>query len=242
MMEHQAPEERGRARLEAKVRIRILGVDATDKIYTGNISKDGIFIETHHWKPRLGHPVSLLITLDPDQEPVKFSGTVMRVIGPNQWGKPEGVAIEFTKIESRKTKDFDLFLDGLFEGKGLGCRKTPRANMQIDVEIKTKEDAVRVLSHDLSQGGAFLKMDTQGMELEMPLSIVLIHPTSKRKFILKAQVVHIRKGSTDFNPDFVEGIGVKFVDLSEIRSQDLKVFLKSIVSSKRRKKKSPSKK
>lgn len=229
-------DDRGRARLEAKVRIRIIGVDEKEEVYTGNISKEGIFIQTRHWKPRLGHPVHMLITLDEDNEPVKFSGQVVRVIDANQIGKPEGVAIEFTKIEARRTKDFDQYLDQIFEGKGLGCRKSPRAEMQVDVEIKNKEIAQKVLTQDLSQGGAFFKMKTDDVEMGAPLSIVLIHPTSKRKFVLKAEVVHIRQGSFTNNPDFVEGVGVQFVDLSEIRKQDLQVFLKSIVSSKRRKK------
>ncbi|MEZ4820178.1 MAG: PilZ domain-containing protein [Bdellovibrionota bacterium] len=236
MRKQQNKDDRGRARLEAKVRIRIIGVDEREEIYTGNISKEGIFIQTSHWKPRLGHPVQLLISLDEDKEPVKFSGMVVRVINANQMGKPEGVAVEFSKIEARRTKDFDRFLDQIFEGKGLGCRKSPRAEMQIDVEIKNKKIAHKVLTQDLSKGGAFFKMKTDHIVLGDPLSVVLIHPTSKRKFVLKAEVVHIRQGSKEYNPDFVEGIGVEFVDLSDIRQQDLHVFLKSIVSSKRRKK------
>ena len=229
-------DDRGRARLEAKVRIRIIGVDEREEVYTGNISKEGIFIQTRHWKPRLGHPVHLLITLDEDKEPVKFSGHVVRVIHANQLRKPEGVAIEFSKIETRRTKDFDQFLDQVFEGKGLGCRKSPRAEMQVDVEIKGKDMARKVLTQDLSQGGAFFKMKADNIAMGTALSIVLIHPTSKRKFVLKAEVVHIRQGAFSDNPDFAEGVGVQFVDLSEIRKQDLQVFLKSIVSSKRRKK------
>lgn len=237
MMDNKDQEDiRGRARLEAKVRIRILGVDEQEEVYTGNISKDGIFIQTHHWKPRLGHAVQMLIALDEDTEPVRFDGVVVRVVDANQVGTPEGVAIEFSKIESKKTKDFDQFLDQVFEGKGLGCRKSPRAKMQVEVELKDQKAIQNVLTHDLSKGGAFLKMSTGNVEMGTQLSIVLVHPTSKRKFILKGEVVHIRQGSSALNPDFVEGVGVQFIDLSEIRRQDLQVFLKSMVSSKRRKK------
>ncbi|MCB0272015.1 MAG: PilZ domain-containing protein [Bdellovibrionales bacterium] len=227
-------DNRGRARLEAKVRIRIIGVDEKEEVYTGNVSKEGIFIQTRNWKPQIGHPVQMLLTLDEDKEPVKFAGTVVRVIDANQWGKPEGVAIEFSKIESKKTKEFDQFLDSIFEGKGLGCRKSPRAMMKIEVEIKNKKIAQNVLTQDLSKGGAFFVMKTADVEMGALLDIVLVHPTSKRKFVLKGEVVHIRTGSSN-HPDFVEGVGVQFIDLSEIRRQDLQVFLKSIVSSKRRK-------
>jgi Tfp pilus assembly protein PilZ len=226
---------RSRARVEARVNIRILGVDEREEVYVGNISKDGLFIETRKWKPRLGHSVQLLISLHEDLEPVKFAGFVVRVEKANQIGQPEGVAIEFTKIEAKKTKQFDKFLDEVFEGKGLGCRKYPRATTQIDVEIKNKEIAQQVLSENLSQGGAFFRMKTDHMQLGDILSVVLIHPTSKRKFVLKAEVVHLRKSRELAVVHFDEGIGVQFVDLSEVRKQDLQVFLKSIVSSKKRK-------
>lgn len=229
---------RGRARLEAKVRIRILGVDEKEQVYTGNISKEGIFIQTSQWKPKIGHPVNMLISIDENKEPVKFVGTVVRVEKGNQLGKDEGVAVEFSKIETKKAKNFDNFLDGIFEGKGLGCRKVPRAMLKIEVEIKNEKIAQTVLTENLSQGGAFFQMDVKNVELGTPLSVVLVHPTSKRKFILKSEIVHVRKGKIAHNPHFQEGVGVEFIDLSEVRKQDLKVFLKSIVSSKPRKKSS----
>ena len=68
------------------------------------------------------------------------------------------------------------------------------------------------------------------------LQVILIHPTTKRKFVLQAQVIHIRQGTHSELHEFQEGLGVQFTDLSEIRNQDLTLFLKAIFSSKKRKK------
>ena len=50
----------------------------------------------------------------------------------------------------------------------------------------------------------------------------------------KISIIHIRKGSHDELSEFQEGLGIQFTDLSEIRNQDLTLFLKAIFSSKKR--------
>jgi Tfp pilus assembly protein PilZ len=230
-------EKRNRARIEARVRIQIVGVDEYERNYTGNVSKDGIFLETSDPSFKIGQKVEMLIYVDDDDdEPLRVIGKVVRFEKPNQIGKPQGVGVDFLKIESRRARTFDKFLEKLFDTKGLGCRKYPRAEVQVTVEIKNSEQAKQALTYNLSKGGAFLKTPVDGFALGDKLQLVLVHPTTKRKFVLQAQVVHIRKGTHGDLDEFQEGLGIQFTDLSDIRNQDLTLFLKAIFSSKKRKK------
>ena len=230
-------EKRNRARIEAKIRIQVVGIDEYERNYTGNVSKDGIFLETDDASFKLGEKIELLIYLDEDDdEPLRVIGKIVRFEKANQIGKPQGVGIDFLKIESRRARIFEKFLEKLFDTKGLGCRKFPRAEVQVTVEIKTAKEAKQALTDNLSKGGAFLKTSADGYALDDKLQVILVHPTTKRKFVLQAKVVHIRKGSHSELDEFQEGLGIQFTELSDIRNQDLTLFLKAIFSSKKRKK------
>ncbi len=230
-------EKRNRARIEAKLRIQVVGIDEYERNYTGNVSKDGVFLETDDPSFKMGQKLELLIYLDDeDDEPLRIMGKIVRFEKANQVGKPRGVGIDFLKIESRRARIFDKFLEKLFDTKGLGCRKFPRAEVQVTVEIKNSKEAKEALTDNLSKGGAFLKTSVDGFVLGDKLQVVLVHPTTKRKFVLQASIIHIRKGSHDELSEFQEGLGIQFTDLSEIRNQDLTLFLKAIFSSKKRKK------
>ena len=236
MHSFKAEEKRNRARIEARLRIQVVGVDEYDRNYTGNVSKDGIFLETDDPSLKHDQKLELLIYLDEeDDEPLRVIGKVVRFEKPNQIGKASGVGIEFLKIESSRARTFDKFLEKLLDARGLGCRRVPRANVQVQVEIKTEKEARQALTANLSKGGTFLKIKVDDYEIGDKLQVVLVHPTTKRKFVLHGKVVHVRKGETQ-DTDFGEGVGVQFTDLSEIRNQDLTLFLKSIFSSKKRKK------
>lgn len=230
-------EKRNRARIEAKLRIQVVGVDEQERNYTGNVSKDGVFLETDDPTLKDGQKLELLIYIDEDDdEPLRVIGKVVRFEKPNQIGKPQGVGIEFLKIESSRARTFEKFLEKLFDAKGLGCRRVPRANVQVQVEIKTEKEAKEALTSNLSKGGAFLKLNPDDYELGDKIQVILVHPTTKRKFTLQGKVVHIRRGNSTEGPEFEEGIGVQFTDLSDLRNQDLTLFLKGIFSSKKRKK------
>ena len=234
-------ERRNRARIEARIRIQIVGIDVYERLYTGNVSKDVIFLETDDPTLKKGQKLELLIYLDDedgeenDDEPLRVIGKIVRIEKPNQIGKPQGVGIEFIKIESRRARVFDRFLEKLFETKGLGCRKFSRAQVQVVVDIKNDTDTQQALTENLSKGGAFLKTKVDNFSLGDRIQVILVHPTTKRKFVLQSQIIHVRKGSHENMDEFQEGLGIQFTDLSEIRKQDLVLFLKGIFSSKKRK-------
>ena len=232
-------ERRKRARIEARMRIQIVGIDEQERTYTGNVSKDGIFLETDEPSFKKGQKLELLIYLDDEEdeegdEPLRVIGKIVRFEKPNQIGKPQGVGIEFIKIESRRARIFDRFLEQMFESKGLGCRKFSRAQIQVIVEIKNQNEAQQALTENLSKGGAFLKTKAEGFSIGDRLQVILIHPTTKRKFVLQSQIVHVRHGSQENNEEFQEGLGIQFTDLSEIRHQDLVLFLKGIFATKKK--------
>lgn len=237
MQTFDVAEKRIRARIEARLRIQVVGVDEIERTYTGNVSKDGIFLETDDPSFKIGQKLELLIYIDDEEdEPLRVMGKIVRFEKPNQIGKPRGVGIDFLKVESRRARIFDKFLEKLLDTKGLGCRKYPRAQVQVTVEIKNAKQAKQTMTGNLSKGGAFLKTSVDDFALGDKLQVVLVHPTTKRKFVLQAKVVHIRQGTFQKLDEFQEGLGLQFVDLSDIRNQDLTLFLKAIFSSKKRRK------
>jgi hypothetical protein len=77
-------------------------------------------------------------------------------------------------------------------------------------------------------------MPIEGLVLGDTLTVVLQHPTAKRKFTIEAEVIHLRKGESKINQDFVEGVGIQFLDLDSTRQNDMSLFLRSILSSQKR--------
>jgi len=214
--------------------VKVLGEGGDSEAFNGNLSKTGVFLETADEIGRIGEKIQLQLTLPNASEPIKVQGKVVRSIGPNKVGTVQGFAIHFLKIETRQVRTFDRLIDRLLDARGIGCRKYPRAKTQVVVELKTKAAAKKVISDNLSKGGLFLKMTIDGLVLGDTLNIVIQHPTAKRKFMIEAEVVHLRKGESKLNKDFVEGVGVQFLDLSSARRNDMSLFLRSILSSQKR--------
>ncbi|MEZ4705034.1 MAG: PilZ domain-containing protein [Bdellovibrionota bacterium] len=233
--------QRVRARIEAKVRVQIIGHDEDERIYTGDISKNGMFLESYEVQLKKGQKLEMNISIPTSEQPVRVTGKVTRIIGPNQIKETPGVAFEFLKIEARRAREFDRFLEQLIDAKGLGCRKFPRAETEIPVEIHDDKKSRDALTKNISKGGLFVKTNIKEFEMGDRVQVILIHPTSKRKFSIPAEVVHLRLGSAPHLPDFEEGLGIEFLDLSEIRRQDLSRFLKSIVSAKKKPRKTAKK-
>ena len=122
----------------------------------------------------------------------------------------------------------------MFESKGLGCRKHIRARTKLLMEINSPAHARKVLAEDVSFGGMFLTTPTHGISIGEILSIIILHPTSKRKFVTDAEVMHIRQGQIPLHSEYEEGLGVQFINLTPARKRDIASFLKSILFSNRK--------
>ncbi len=227
-------ERRTRPRIETKIRVQIGGDKDKGEVYRGNLSKSGVFLETTEDLGDVGERIQMRLSLPESQESVKLTGRICRVNGPNKIGKAQGVAVELLRVEARQAKAFDRLIDRLLDARGIGCRKHPRATAQVVAELRTKRMIKKMISTNLCKGGLFLKTSSDEFVLGDTLSVVIVHPSSKRKFVADAEVVHVRKGESEADRDFVEGIGVQFTNLSPIRQSDLSAFLKSILSTHRR--------
>jgi uncharacterized protein (TIGR02266 family) len=227
-------ERRGKPRIETKVQVRIEDVGGDLVMYSGNLSKSGIFLETSDPMAALGEKLQMEIRLSNALDTVRVSGKVARIVKPNQMGVQPGVGIEFMRVEARQARTFDRLIDRLLDARGIGCRKYPRVKTQIVVELKTHNDTRKVISDNLSKGGLFLKMPVDGVVLGDTLNIVILHPTAKRKFMIDAAVVHIRKGDSTVDKEFAEGVGVQFLELTPTRRNDMSLFLRSILASQKR--------
>jgi Tfp pilus assembly protein PilZ len=227
-------ERRTKPRIETKVKVRIGGRESDSETYVGNLSKSGVFLETKEPFVKVGEKIQMQLEIPNSNESIRVMGRVARIVRPNQLTEAPGVAISFLRVEARQTKLFDRFIDQLLDVRGIGSRHYPRAKTQVVVELRSKAAARKVVTDNLSYGGLFLKTPIEGFSLGDHLNVILVHPTSKRKFAAEVEVVHLRKGESGIRHDFVEGIGVAFVDLTAARQEDMAVFLKSILASQRR--------
>ena len=227
-------ERRTKPRIETKVKVRIGGRESDSETYIGNLSKSGVFLETKESFVKIGDKLQMQIEITNSTDSVRVTGRVARVVRPNKLVEVPGIAVQFLKIEARQARLFDRFIDQLLDVRGIGSRKYPRAKSQIVVELRSKASVRKVVTDNLSYGGLFLKTPIDGFAIGDHLNVLLVHPTSKRKFTADVEVVHLRKGESGIRKDFVEGMGVQFVDLTAARREDMAIFLKSILASQRR--------
>lgn len=227
-------ERRAKPRIETKVKVRIGGRENDAETYIGNLSKSGIFLETKEPFAKVGEKLQMQIEIPNSSDSIRVMGKVARIVGPNRLTEAPGMAVQFLKVEARQARLFDRFIDQLLDARGIGSRKFPRAKSQIVVELRSKAMVQKVITDNVSYGGLFLKTSIDGFSLGERLNVVLVHPTSKRKFGADVEVVHLRKGESGIRKDFVEGIGVQFIDLTPARREDMAIFLKSILASQRR--------
>ncbi len=227
-------ERRGKPRIETKVRIKVIGEGGGFENYSGNLSKSGVFLETTDPFAKVGEKVQLQVVLSNSSEPIRVTGKITRVVGPNRVQEVAGMAVHFLRVETKNARTFDKLIDRLLDARGIGCRKYPRVKTQIVVELRSKKEVQKVISDNLSKGGLFLRMPPGDVSLGETLNIVILHPTAKRKFMIDGEVVHIRKGASQVQDDFSEGVGIQFVDLTPTRRNDMAVFLRSILSAKKR--------
>jgi len=232
--------DRSRSRLEAKLALQILGHDKEPVIRHVNINKESVFIHIHDWAPAIDTNVQLNLGIDLRSPSIHFQAKVLRVVDPNQWGKLQGVVLTFTKVEDQGIKPFDQLLSQIFQGKGLGCRNFPRADLVASAEIIVNDKVKKSKLKNISKGGAFVLVDTQDFELDMDASLKLIHPSSKRSFLLKGFITRIQGPSAQQESNIHEGVGLKFTQMSPVREKDLDLFLRNLIFSKQRKKKSKS--
>jgi Tfp pilus assembly protein PilZ len=66
--------------------------------FSGNLSKSGIFIETHKRWVEKGEKIELEVRLPNGSEDVKIQGKVARIIEPNKIGFTPGFGVEFLKV------------------------------------------------------------------------------------------------------------------------------------------------
>jgi Tfp pilus assembly protein PilZ len=181
----------------------------------------------------VGDKIQMEIVLPQATEAIKVTGKVARVVAPNRVGCSPGIGIAFLRVEARQARTFDRLIDRLLDARGIGSRKYPRLKTHVIVEFKSKTEVRQTIAENLSRGGLFLRTPVDGMVLGDTLQVVMLHPHSKRKFTVEAEVVHIRKGESSISKDFVEGVGVRFSLASQSQRNDLANFLKSILTGRR---------
>ena len=241
-MEITVSENRESPRIEAKLKISCEGKNGFFETFMGNISQEGIFLETPKALGKIGDKIDLVIGFPNSKETIGVVGRIARIIGPNQIGKAKGIAIDFLKIEAKRTFLFNRFLEELLNARGMGCRKAPRIDARITVEFSNPLEMGKCLSNNLSRSGIFIQTKAD-FNLGQTVSLVLIHPQTLQKLELEGEIVHIRKSlASSPNPDFADGVGIKFTNLNKLNEDRISYFLRNLLIQKKkgtRKKKTP---
>jgi uncharacterized protein (TIGR02266 family) len=227
-------ERRTKPRIESKVRVRLGGRESDAEPFVGNLSKSGVFLETKESFVAVGEKIQLQIEIPNADDSIRVTGKVARIVRPNQLKEVPGVGIQFLRVEARQAKLFDRFIDQLMDARGIGSRRYPRVRTQVVVELRSRASVRKVMTENLSYGGLFLMTSVEGFALGDRLNVILVHPSSKRKFAADVEIVTLRRERKGIGRDLVEGIGVQFVDLTPARRTDMAIFLKSILASQRR--------
>ena len=106
-----AGERRRSQRADLVVRVNYRSVDELFSEFARNINEGGIFVatDTPH-EP--GTTVDLQFRLPASDEPVRVTGTVVRVTEASP-GEPAGVGIEFDELDSATREHIDELVRGL---------------------------------------------------------------------------------------------------------------------------------
>ncbi|MCB0308069.1 MAG: PilZ domain-containing protein [Bdellovibrionales bacterium] len=227
-------ERRSKSRVEAKMRMRIHGEFEEIRVFHGNISKTGMYLESPDIVATLGDRIHLELFMPDTEQLIKLRGKIVRITQANQLGASQGLAVQFFRIDQKYIKLLDQYINQLFGGKGIGCRKSPRMATHVLVEVKKNDATYEAVADNLGRGGLFLRIPSQKLQIGDLVNLVILHPSSRRRFFVDSEIVHIRTGVYSQNPDFEEGIGVRFINLTKQRREDFVSFLKSILHYQRR--------
>ncbi len=228
-------ELRKKPRIDTKVKVMVQGFDQNEETLTGNLSKSGVFLNTSIHIADIGKKVFLKIALVKDENYIRIRGKVVRITKPNLLGVPQGVAIEFIRPDAKQHIPFEKMIDRAFDAKGTGCRKTSRAASEVLIEIHSPSVVKKLLTLNVSKEGMFIKTPVDGFEIGDTIRLVIIHPSSNRKFSIEAQIVHLRSGESVFNKTFTTGVGVMFLYQNSEKKTDLTRYLKGILNFTKRK-------
>ena len=107
------PERRKSHRADWVVRVEYRTVDELFSEFARNINEGGIFVETET-PHEPGTTVDLQFRLPASDEPVRVTGTVVRVTeGSPGAGEPAGVGIEFDELDAETRERVDELVRGL---------------------------------------------------------------------------------------------------------------------------------
>lgn len=227
-------ENRKRVRLEAKIHVIFGDLDEEIHVLTGNISKSGVFLQTPFVFGEIGETVLLKISPPEQDQWFRLKGKISRICSANKLTEPQGIAVSFDRIEARYSTTFDRLFKALFDSRGLGCRKTARAEARISIDLKSPTLAQRLYSENISKGGVFLEGPSDGHELGQLVELSLWHPSGRRSMSVEGEIVHLRKAhGGELNPH-TEGLGIRFIGLSRRKKEDLHLFLKSVITYKKK--------
>jgi len=219
------------ARIEGKILLKWSPGQTEFVLFSGNLCRSGLFIENFQATTRMGDKLSLEITAPSSEVIFKTRGQVVRLRPANQLVERAGVAISFVDTDTRQKQKLIRLIQDLFETRGLGCRQDPRILHHLEVDVSNKAQRKKVMMRDISRGGLFVLTPTSGLALG---DIMQIHLQSQghkaASLALTTEIVHLRQGELPGHRGALEGVGLRFVDMSEQQESQLLTFLKSELS------------
>jgi len=211
-----------------KFTIQYKSVGELQHEYSGNISKNGLFVKTDR-RVELFEFIELVLELPGGEVTVQLSGEVVHVrdhAQAEQSGLDEGFGIQINDLNDDKRKVIEDFIAAnqqkSKEPHAEEKREHKRSRTRVKVKFATEGALTAKYANDISHGGIFIQTK-EPLPLQAELKVALIHPATGKEMTLKGEVVrHV----PDPDGDGFSGMGVSFTDF-----EDSKELIEKFVNS-----------
>jgi len=214
--------------VDAKVEVEFKSFDQFYREYTKNISKGGLFIKT---KQALPTQTVLEIMLKlPGEKPLSLVGEVVHCIDVesaqcNGWDA--GIGVHFVDFEDGAHQTLEKYVHSRSATDPEILNRDRRRHERVALRLRVRFPSVEVLQHDysedISRGGIFIQTQ-KSRQIGDRFIVTLVHPDSGEELELPSEVVRITQLDPAV-PGSVNGMGLRFLDMTEEKTRAVENFL-----------------
>lgn len=232
-------EERRQPRYPYSLYVQVKGSIAAGTYETVNIGLEGCFVATR-MPPSEGHLLPMVVYPKRQQE-LEFVGYVRQVIqATDAQGHPPGMGVEIFTMRELDQARWAVLVEQianevvspsgqhpvvLDERKGVSIverlgnprfnrRRHPRYITTLHVRMKDVQSMLKLVSHNVSGGGMFVKTHTKPPVGEV-VDLALEHPVTRARLDVRGRVVR----RTD------DGVGIEFIEINDLERRALIHFV-----------------
>jgi c-di-GMP-binding flagellar brake protein YcgR len=224
-------ERRNFSRIDTRIDVSVRIGAANIQSKTHDLCLGGFFI-AHEKEVELGEIVEYSLDIPAGLATLKGEAEVIHMTEKLSLDKHLGLGLKFLKPDSAASHSIQNYIIRRVTGKLQHAQDEPRQHARLKRRFKIRFQAVNSFGttdvRDISGGGLFMQTrepPPEGSRIEL----TLINPVSLKTLPLSADVVR----TVTSNPKFTNqmpGIGVAFVDMTDIKQKQLDAFIENIIT------------